>query len=80
MSPSLKSILIRAYPEIDLHKMISSFSRNQIAGLHEEGLKRGAKCGFMIKIDEMYCRLCRNKFRSVVRNEKINKWVFSEPI
>jgi hypothetical protein len=35
----------------------------------------------MIKIDEMFCRLCRNKFRSVVRNaRKNNKWVFSEPI
>ena len=81
MLADMKGILIREYPNVDPDDLKVKYSRCQIAGLHEQGYKRCSACGFMIRIEEIYCRLCSCKFRSTVRNAKRNKkWVFSEPI
>ncbi|GAG86453.1 unnamed protein product [marine sediment metagenome] len=82
MENSLKGRLLIAYPDVDEEDIISSFSRNQIAGYHEAGYVRCAFDKFMIKTEENFCRLCRNKFRWKTRNARGNKkkWIYAEPI
>lgn len=81
METGIGSRLGQAYPELNPEDLKVKFSRCQIAGLHEEGFKRCGQCGFMIRTEEMFCRLCRTKFRWTVRNARHNdKWVFSEAV
>jgi len=58
-----KEDLMNIYPELSIGKIKATWSRNQTIRMYKDGFRYCGVCGFMVKINESFCRICGKKFR-----------------
>ena len=66
------------YPRILKSNIKVNWSNKRIRKLFESGFKLCNRCLYLIKIDELRCRLCGQSFRTRCRNTSNKKWKFAE--
>lgn len=58
-----REFLMMVYPELSIGKIKATWSKNQTGRMYRDGFRYCGVCGFMVKIDEFFCRICGKKFR-----------------
>jgi len=58
-----REVLMNAYPELSIQMIKAKWSRNQTSTMYKQGFRYCGVCGYMVKIDEYYCRICGKRFR-----------------
>ena len=55
--------LILVYPEIPRDCIKVKWDNSKISGMYKDGYRYCGICGYMIKVNELFCRVCRKMFR-----------------
>ena len=66
------------YPGILKSNIKVKWSNKRISKLFESGFKLCHRCGYLIKINDLRCRLCNQSFRNRCRNSSNKKWIYAE--
>jgi len=62
--------ILKFYPEKDKRDIRTSWSNKNLSKLYILGFKMCSHCGFLIKTNETFCRICRYKMRTRIRYKK----------
>ena len=66
------------YPELPRHFIKVKWDNSKISKMYKAGYRYCGICGHMIKVDELFCRVCRKMFRFNPRTASNIKNLFTE--